>query len=127
MKRALMILLIVSLAFYGCTTGNSTAEKNLSKGDAETLAVQKVYDLTKNKDVYKDGFPRAAQSTFNANKDRWDIEVLTTNSTLVKAYVYNNGTVKVSPTTYFIKYTQTEQQHNQTEDDGFNISDITGQ
>lgn len=95
MKKAIMILIILTSMVYGCSQTNVSVEKNLTRIEAEQLAVKRVYELTKNKDIYNESMPFAQDSWKEG--DLWNVIVIASH-TSVKTYVYNNGTVKVMPT-----------------------------
>lgn len=98
MKRviiAIIALLTVIAVISGCSkTGNITQEKNLTLEQAAELAMNKVYELTTNKDIIDKNGMRIHNAT--QVDDRWDI-VLEVSHTLIKTQVYNNGTVKITP------------------------------
>lgn len=98
MKRIVILLIFLTAIFYGCgQTGKVVVEKNLTKMEAEKLAVEKVYEVTKNKDVYNGTGPIPVNAL--QKDDRWIVTVLA-GHTQITTYVYNNGTVKVLPTAF---------------------------
>ncbi len=94
MKRAIIILLVLTTMIYGCSKDISE-EKKLTQSEAEQLAMNRVYELTKDKSVYTEKGPSVYKITQEG--DRWTIYVRV-NNTIVRTNVYNNGTVKVFPT-----------------------------
>ncbi|MFH1332413.1 MAG: hypothetical protein ABIH63_03980, partial [archaeon] len=92
MKRAILIILTLSLLISGCQT-----EKKLTQKEAEKLAIDKVYELTENKGIYGEGGPTIYKTTLEPEGDRWTIWVRA-NNTVVRTLVYQNGTIRVFPT-----------------------------
>jgi len=90
MKRTILIILALSLLISGCQT-----EKKLTQKEAEKIAMDRVYELTENKEIYKEGGPTIHQTI--AEEDGWTIWVRA-NNTVVRTYVYQNGTIRVFPT-----------------------------
>jgi beta-N-acetylglucosaminidase len=103
MKRAMIILLLISAMISGCgKTGNVVNEpKNLTLEEAAEIAMNRVYELTDNKDIIDQNGMKVNNATYEGDMDRWNI-VLLVSHTNIKTYVYNNGTVKVLP--YRIEY-----------------------
>ncbi len=106
MKRVVIAILITIAALAlisGCgKTGNVVNEpKNLTLEEAAEIAMNRVYELTENKDIIDQNGMKVYNATYDGDNERWDI-VLLVSHTVVKTYVYNNGTVKVLP--YKIEY-----------------------
>jgi len=96
-----MVILLLTTAFlYGCSqTGNVAVEKkNLTVEEAADLAMNRVCELTKNKEAIDNDGMKLFNSTYEGDKDRW-LLFIQASHTLIKTYVYNNGTVKVMQTT----------------------------
>ncbi len=108
MKRVIILLLLVSTLLYGCVSSVPTPEgnltnnitTNLTKSEAEQLALKKVYDLTKNKEIYKEKGPWVRKSWREQN--RW-VVIVWASHTIIETHVYDNKVVKVLPTTYSIQ------------------------
>lgn len=95
MKRVLAAMLMIVILAQGCSnTGNAVKEKNMTMEEAVAHAFDKVYEVTENKELLKEN----GMSVYNATLegDRWEI-VVKASHTLIKTYVYQNGTVKVMP------------------------------
>ncbi|MFH1211032.1 MAG: hypothetical protein V1645_03885 [archaeon] len=106
MKRVVIAFLIAITAvtlLSGCgKTGNAVNEpKNLTLEEAAEIAMNRVYELTENKDIIDQNGMKVYNATYEGDMDRWNI-VLQVSHTNIKTYVYNNGTVKVLP--YRIEY-----------------------
>lgn len=93
--KHIITLIVLAVFISGCSTNqvnNTNYEKNMTKERAEQLALDKVYELTKNKEVYEDKKPWARDSWQENNK--W-VVIVWASHTIIEVNVYNETSVKI--------------------------------
>lgn len=96
MKYAITLMALM-IFISGCATNqinNTNYEKNMTKERAEQLALDRVYELTKNKEVYEEKKPWVRDSWQEDNK--W-VVIVWASHTILEANVYNETSVKILP------------------------------
>lgn len=97
MKRIILIVLLVAALFYGCDK-TEIKEQKLTLEEAAELGMNRVYELAENKEAIDENGMKLYKSTYEEDKERWML-LIQASHTIVKTYVYNNGTIKIMPTT----------------------------